>query len=119
MSIYQDALGAWILFDGTTKHTFSTEAEARIFMAKIDTAKAVINAVKALASTADDAENLKAEFFDAGTFTDADVAPLGITAAQLASCITLLEQFDKLMTNQETDAAMYRVTLNAVRRVAT
>ena len=69
-----------------------------------------------LAPAADMAAGVMAEYFDAGTFEDFDLAALGITAADLAGCITLLEQVNKLMTNQATAAAMYRTTLNKVRR---
>ena len=89
-------------------------------MAKIETAKAVIEPVKAVAETADVAKDRIKEYFDlAGDgWVDADVAALGITAAQLASCITFLENFDKFMTNQVAAQADYTAVLNAVRRVS-
>ena len=86
---------------------------------KLATARAIIGAVKSLSPATDLSASLTAEYFDAGTFTDADVASLGIDAAALASCITLLQQVDKLMTNQATTVAMHRATLNRVRRVQT
>ena len=96
---------------------FDTQSEALKMANKLKTAQAIIQAVQSLSLAADNAANLKQEYFDVGAPDDADVAPLGITAAQLAACITLLEQFDKLMTNQATSAAAYTVTLNTVRRV--
>ena len=100
---------------------FATQQEASQFMAKIDTAKAIVKAVKDLGPTANDAADLEAEYFDAAGagWVDADVAALGITAAQLAACLTLLQQFALLMTNQATTPSMHRATLNAVRRATT
>jgi hypothetical protein len=99
---------------------FATQEEASQFMAKIDTAKAIVRAVQALAPTADGASDLEAEYFDAAGagWVDGDVAPLGITAAQLAACLTLLQQFALLMTNGATTPIMHRTALNAVRRVS-
>lgn len=117
MNIYQDAAGNWILFDGATKHRFDTEQEAQQAMAKTATAQAIVAAVQSLATATDSAADLEAEYFDAGAWADGDVAPLGITASDLSSCITLLQQVNKLMTGQATSPAMYRSTLNKVRRV--
>ena len=86
-------------------------------MAKIDTAKAIIAAVQTLAPATDTAEDLQSEYFDTGPFVDADVAALGITADNLASCITLLQQINALMSGAANTPAIYRSTLNKVRRV--
>ena len=115
---YQDALGGWIVCDGTTKYRFSTQAEAEQMSQKLDMAKAVIRAIQSLAPAADNAADLSAEYFDAGTIVDADLEPLGIDAATLISCITLLEQVHNLMTGVATYPAGYRTTLNKVRRVS-
>ncbi len=90
-------------------------------MAKQDTAKAIIKAVQSLATATDSAADLEAEYFDAAGagWVDADVAALGITAAQLAGCITLMQQINLLMTGSAITPAMYRSTLNVVRRVQT
>lgn len=98
---------------------FDTQQEAQSFMAKVDTAKAIISTVQTLATATDGAADRVAEYWDAaGTgWVDGDVAPLGITAAQLTACITLLEQVNLLMTNEATTPSMYRSTLNTVRRV--
>ncbi len=116
LQIYEDALGGWIVFDGTKKHHFAGEQEARIMALKFKTAEAIATAVASLATAADNAAALEAEYFDVGPFADNDVASLGITADQLAACLTLLQQVDKLMTNQATTPAMYRSTLNLVKR---
>jgi hypothetical protein len=75
--------------------------------------------VQSLALATDTAADLESEYFDTqGTgWVDADVEPLGISAAALASCVSVLGQVNALMTNQATTPAMYRSTLNAVRRV--
>ncbi len=120
--VWQSAVdGLWYYSYTGGALTFATQQEASQFMAKIYTAKAIVAAVKALAPTADDASDLEAEYFDAAGagWVDDDVAPLGITAAQLAACLTLLQQFALLMTNQATTPSMHRTTLNAVRRVQT
>lgn len=65
---------------------------------KIETAKAIVKTVQSLATATDSAADLEAEYFDVGNWVDADVAALGITAAQLASCLTLLQQINLLMT---------------------
>ena len=118
MQPYQAADGRWIIFDGMNKIYFDTQLEAEKAMAKLDTAKAIVSAVKTLTTVNDLSGDLVSEYFDAGTFVDADVAALGITAAQLASCITLLEQAGKFMNSEATTPIMHRVTLNAVRRVS-
>ena len=118
MSIYQSAGDDWIFFDGATKHRFDTEQEAQLFMAKLDTAKAIVRTVQSLAQATDSAGDLEAEYFDVGNWTDEDVSAIGITAAQLSACLTLLQQIDLLMTGQATTPSMYRTTLNQVRRVS-
>lgn len=88
-------------------------------MAKLDTAKAIVRTVQSLAPATDTAGDLEKEYFDvAGAgWVDADVAAIGITAAQLASCLTLLQQFGKLMTAQATTPIDNTASLNQVRRV--
>lgn len=119
MVTFWESAGHWYANDGGVELMFDTEQEAHQFMAKQDTAKAIIEAVQSLATATDTAGDLEKEYFDvAGAgWVDADVAALGITAAQLASCITFLENFDKFMTNQVAAQADYTAVLNAVRRV--
>ncbi len=109
----------WYVNTGGRNIPFDSEQEARIAMAKIDTAKAIVKTVQSLATATDTASDLEKEYFDvAGSgWTDADVAALGITAAQLASCLTLLQQFEKLMTAQATTPIDNTAALNQVRRV--
>lgn len=117
MADYRESGGTWYVVDGTQEYVFASEQEARQFMAKHDTAKAIIKAVQSLATATDSAADLEAEYFDIGNWTDEDVAALGITAAQLAACLTLLQQVGALMTGSATTPAVYRTTLNTVRRV--
>jgi hypothetical protein len=117
MDIWQSA-GYWYVNDGGREYQFDSEQEARQAMAKIETAKAIIGAVRSLTTAADDGPDVVAEYFDVGNWTDADVAPLGITAAQLAAGLTLLQQVNLLMTGEATTPAVYRTTLNQLRRVS-
>ena len=118
--IYEDN-GQWVLWlrDIDVKLFFDSETEARQAMAKIDTARAVLWRVQQLAETADNGPDVVQEYFDVGTFTDEDVAALGITAAQLTACVTMLQQFENFMSGEAITAAVYRSTLNQVRRVTT
>jgi hypothetical protein len=119
MADYRESGGTWYVVDGPNEYVFSSEQEARQTMAKIDTAKAIVRAVQTLAPATDTASDLEKEYFDvAGSgWVDADVNALGITAAQLASCLTLLQQFAKLMTAQATTPIDNTATLNQIRRV--
>jgi hypothetical protein len=139
MNIYTDS-GKWFVWKDLVRTEFDTrtqaewfaltgeslsEAEAAlamgVYMAKIETAKAIINTVKTLVTVNDGAGDLVQEYWDPpcnGTFTDEDVAALGITAAQLTACITTLEQAALFMAGSATTPVAHRVTLNAVRRVA-
>ena len=110
--------GQWYANIGGVNYPFDTEQEARIFMAKIETAKAILRAAQSLTEVTDSASDLEAEYFDVGNWTDEDVAALGITAAQLAAGLTLLQQVNLLMTGEATTPAVYRTTLNQLRRVS-
>ena len=121
MDITQRYDGKWILAAGplaADELIFDTQQEAVQAMAKMATARAIVEAVQSLATATDSAGDLEAEYFDAGTWADGDVSALGITASDLAACITLLQQIDALMTGGATTAATYRTTLNKVRRIA-
>ena len=102
---------------GGVNYPFDTEQEARQAMARIETAKAIVRAVQSLATAMDSAADLEAEYFDIGNWTDEEVSAIGITAAQLAAGLTLLQQVNLLMTGEATTPAVYRTTLNQLRRV--
>ena len=116
MHLWKSASLWYLDLGNTIELTFASEGAARKYMAKLDVAKAIVKVVQSLATAADASSDVEAEYFDAGTFVDADVATLGITASDLAACITLLQQISKLMTMQATTVAMYRSTVNKVRR---
>jgi len=120
MRIYQAADGWWILWTGEEKIYFDTEMEAKQTMEKLELAKAIIYQTQLHARIMDENPDVLQEYFDAGvTFTDEDVAPLGVTAAQVTACLTLLENAGKFYAGNTPANAAYRVTVNAVRRVAT
>lgn len=121
MHIYERFDGKWILVAGrlaTDEYTYDTQQEANTAMSKLATATAIVQAVQSLATAADSAVDLEAEYFDVGAPSDEDVAPLGLDADDIAACVTLLQQVSALMAGQATVAATYRATLNKVRRVA-
>ena len=117
MRIYQAADGRWILWTGSEKIYFDTQMEALEAMAKIDLAKAIVYQVQRLAPVMDEGADVLQEYFDSGvTFTDDDVAALGVTAAQVTACLTLLENAGKFFSGTTPTNAAYRTTINSVRR---
>lgn len=117
--VWEATPGAWYVSDAGNEYQFDSQEEAMLFMAKLATAKAIVTTVQSLAVATDSAADLESEYFDVGSWSDQDVAALGITASDLASCITLLQQVKALMTGAATAPALYRATLNKVRRVST
>ena len=96
---------------------FDSEQEAREFMEKLGLAKAIIFQAQLHARPMDEGPDVLQEYFDSGvTFTDEDVAALGVTAAQITGCLTLLENAGKFYNGATPANATYRVTVNAVRR---
>lgn len=119
MRVYQSADGRWIFWDGVEKHYFDTQMEALNAMAKIDLAKTIIWRTQQLIETMDNGPDVLQEYFDGGfSFVDADVAALGVTAAQVTACLTLLENAGKFFAGTSPANATYRTTVNAVRRVS-
>jgi hypothetical protein len=107
----------WFARTGETLSAAEAAIAQGVYMAKLDTARAIVGAVKSLAQVNDLAGDLVAEYWDVGSFTDADVEALGITAAQLTACITTLEQAALFMSGGVNTPVVHRQTLNAVRRV--
>ncbi len=71
---------------------------------------------------ADNAENYHGSYFDKGynsggsnEIVDADVASLEITASQLVSAMTFIENFNKFFENEVVAQADYKATINAIR----
>ena len=118
MRIYQSADGKWILLVNANKLYFDTEMEARQTMDKLELAKAIIFQAQLHARPMDEGPDVLQEYFDDGmTFTDEDVAPLGVTAAQVTACLTLLENAGKFYAGDSPTNSAYRGTVNSVRRV--
>lgn len=83
----------------------------------------VVRRVQEMVAIADDVADLENEYFDNGynsgggdAVTDGDMAIHDLTAAQFGSLITVMQQFDKLMTNQVVTQGDYIANLNAARR---
>lgn len=78
----------------------------------------IIQHAQALAAVADVTADLEKEYFDAGynNMTQEQLGALNVTPAEIASIITVLQQFGKLMTSQATTPADYMSSLNKVRR---
>ena len=86
-------------------------------------AQQMISLHQKLSEVMDLAGAMEKEYFDRGynsagsdEIEDNDVVNLGITASNIASGITLLQQQDKFFTNQAVSAADYAVTVNMFRR---
>ena len=81
-------------------------------------ALAVVRCVQAAGTAMDAAPDLVREYFACGYsgITDADVERLGITAADLVNCITLMQNLDKFFTNQAVTQGDHQVTVNKVKR---
>ena len=117
----------WFALTGETLSAAEAAIAMGVYMAKQETARAIVAAVKTLTTMMDDAGNLVQRYWDppcGGTFTDDDLAALGITAEKLTTCITLLEQCALLFSGANDGAghstitpAVYRVTVNTVREV--
>lgn len=114
--------GKWLLrFSDGAALSFNSQAKAVEFMSKLKTAKAIVECVQTLTAVMDSGPDLWQEYWDVvaadGAFTDNDVDKLGITAAQLTACVTLLENMKKFFGNEAVQTNSYRVTVNNVRRV--
>lgn len=88
---------------------------------RLKTAAAVVRSVQSLAAPMDSAQDVWQEFWDvvngSGAYNDQELEDLGITAAQLASCVTVLENFNKFVQGNSPANDAYRVTINTMRRV--
>jgi hypothetical protein len=86
-------------------------------------AQQMISLHQKLSEVMDLASAVENEYFDQGynsggdnEIVDNDVVNLGITASNIASGITLLQQQHKFFTNQAVSAADYAATVNMFRR---
>jgi len=118
MRIYQAADERWILWTDSEKIFFNTQAEAIRAMDKLKLAQAVVYQTQLHIKAMDEGPDVLQEYFDSGvTFVDADVEALGITAADVVNCLTMLENAGKFYAGNTPTNAVYRSTVNAVRRV--
>lgn len=86
---------------------------------KIEIARALLRDVQAIAPVMDSARDRWQEYWDAGgSFTDEDLEPLGITAADFGDCVNFLDSFDKFMNGEEVQEQIWRVTMNKTRRIS-
>jgi len=119
--IYEDD-GMWVVWDRDTdiKATFATQQEALEMTSKSQLAQAIIYQAQLHTKAMDENGDVLQEYFDAGVvFEDADVESLGVTAAEVVACVVLLENAGKFYGGNSPANATYRVTINAIRRVAT
>lgn len=88
---------------------------------RLATAAAVVRCVQSLAAPMDASPDIWQEFWDvvngSGAFTDEELAAMGITAAQLGSCVTVLENLNKFISGDTPATDVYRATINTMRRV--
>ena len=115
------ASGEWLLLVAQGNVVaFASEVEARQAMSKIETARAILGCVQTLTTAMDTGADVWQEFWDVtnarGAYTDEELAALGITAAELAGCVTLLDNLRKFFGNEPVSQDAYRVVVNNVRR---
>ncbi len=121
--VYQAGDGRWLVFNnGIKSDYFTLESEAENMATKITFATQAQLDATTLAQVADKLANLETVYFDRGynsggssPIADVDIASLNITAAQLASLITLIQQLNNFVGNSAVTTADYDATLNAVR----
>jgi hypothetical protein len=122
--VYQATDGRWIVFNnGIKSGYFINEGDAQNMATKITWSTQAQADATTLAQVADKLANLETVYFDRGydsgggdPIVDGDVVSLGITAAQLGSLITLIQQLNNFLGNSAVTAADYDSTLNAVRK---
>lgn len=109
----------------TSQSALSFDEAAGVFRAmasKIDFANELKAVAVGLGKAMDAAPDLYQKYFDLGynsggasELTDEDVASLGLTAAQVVSAITLLENYNKFVSGTDPASSVYRITINQVR----
>lgn len=122
MSVYQDAIGQWIFFDGKNKHVFVTEGGAAEMSRKNDFGEEAQTRSTTLAQVISMLDSLVGVYFDRGynsggaeEIADSDLESLGITAADLVATITLAQQLQNFANGDAVAPADYSATLNKMR----
>lgn len=86
------------------------------------TAQAIIRCCQSMIPAMDSCQDTWQEFWDvvnaSGAYTDEELIDIGITAAQLASYITVIENFNKFMTAGSPANDNYKASLNTARRLS-
>ncbi len=121
--VYQAADDQWVVLSNGIKIYFAinNESEARNMADKITFAEKAQDISTRLAILVDEGTNLRTVYFDrvyntGGTaIIDADIVSLGITAANISSFITLVEQLQNFVDFLTVTEADYDTTLNAMR----
>jgi len=122
-AVYQAADGRWIVFsNGIKSDYFGTKGEALKMANKIEFAKKVQAISTTIAQLYLDTKDLDSVYFTqsfdgsgADPIIDADIASLGITAAEVAAGDTLFQQIQNLRNNAAVTAGDYQSTVNALR----
>lgn len=121
--VYQAADDRWIVFNNGIKSAyFILESEARDMATKLTFTEQAQKSATIFAQLGDKLADLESVYFDRGydgggsnPIIDDDIVSLNITAAQLASLITLAQQLSNFLGNLAVTQADYDATLNAVR----
>ena len=116
MRIYQSSDGKWIFFDGTNKHYYDTELEARSAMGKAKMVNEVLSVVKMLVEPMEKTADAWQLYWDlGGSVSEEDLSATGLTTDEFAGMITTLEQFKKFCNNEAVATAAYRVHINKAK----
>lgn len=121
--VYQASDGRWLVFNNDIKSSyFNLQEDAETMATKITWATQAQTDATTLAQVADRLANLETVYFDRGynsagsdPIADVDVVSLGITATQLGSLVTLIQELNNFLGNSAVTTADYDSTLNAVR----
>ena len=117
MADYRQSGGTWYVVDGPNEYVFSSEQEARTFMANKALATDVVKAAQGLGKIFEESPELIVEWY-LNPPTEEDCTAMGTTLAALGGCVTFLEQFGKFMNGDDTQAtAQYKANFYAVKRV--
>lgn len=111
--IYQDALGGWIRWDGTTKTHYATEGEAMAASKKTQFCTDYAKEVKALLDTLDNLVALKTEFLAREyqtTLTDADAEPAGFLVADLYAAAGTVDAIKAVVDTAPNAKNLYTVS---------
>lgn len=121
--VYQATDGQWIVYNNGIKTYFTTRMEAEIMNGKITYAERVQAFSTTISQLVEQLPKFQSVYADreygsgdADEITDADLASLGITAAELAAFITpFAPQLINFMNNLAVAQGDYSVTLNKLR----